>query len=169
MVQFYLPECQLLFLSCFYFFTFCFYPSVIKETFRKLHYHRIYNCWYLLSTEMPAEWDFHYKWMDVSCVQNSSVCLIITAAGRPLLQPAWPPRVAVVHVLNIIIQIQVSGSWENLRDLKCPECFSTEEVAASKGCLRTQEGMLEVCYNITVFSDGANLKGLQPSEMFRML
>lgn len=26
---------------------------------------------------------------------------------------------------------------------KCPECFSTEEVAASKGCLRTQEGMLE--------------------------
>ena len=49
---------------------------------------------------------------------------------------------------------------------KCPECFSTEEVAASKGCLRTQEGMLEKCaIIITIFGDGANLKGLQPSDI----
>ena len=49
---------------------------------------------------------------------------------------------------------------------KCPECFSTEEVAASKGCLRTPKGMLEKCaIIITIFGDGANLKGLKPSDI----
>lgn len=68
---------------------------------------------------MPGELDFHHKWMSISFIQNfSSLCLTITAAGMPLLQPAWPPR-----VLNIIIEIQVSGLWENLYYLEVSWVF----------------------------------------------